>query len=70
MSYRSGLTDFCGMEVKTRFDIDQPDGKICFMNFENGIYSKEDVFNGIITCHPNILKGVIIGKKRMGFMEK
>ena len=66
MSYRSGLLDFCGTEVKIRFDIDEPDGKVCFMNFENGMYSKEEVFNGIITCHPNVFKGVIIGKKSWG----
>jgi hypothetical protein len=66
MSYRSGLLDFCGIEVKTRFDIDETDGKMCFMNFENGKYSKEEVFEGIKTCHPNILKGVIIGKKSWG----
>jgi hypothetical protein len=66
MSYRSGLLNFCGSEVITRFDIDEPDGKMCFFNFENGIYSKEEVLKGIKTSHPNILKGVIIGKKSWG----
>ena len=69
MSYRSGILDFCGSEVLTRFDIDEPDGKMCFMNFENGSYSKEEVFEGIKTIHPNILKGVIIGKKSWGLWK-
>lgn len=69
MSYRSGLLNFCGTEIITRFDIDESDGKMCFMNFENGIYSKEDIFKGIITCHPNILKGVIVGKKGWGLWK-
>ena len=39
------------------------------MNFENGSYSKEEVFKGIITSHPNILKGVIVGKKSWGLWK-
>jgi hypothetical protein len=66
MSYRSGLLNFCGTEIKTHFDIEEPDGKTCFKNFENGIYTKDEFFEGIKTCHPNVLKGVIVGKKSWG----
>jgi hypothetical protein len=65
-SYRSGILDFCGSEVSTQYDKNGQEGKLCFMNFENGVYSKNILFDGIKTKHPNILKGVIIGKKSWG----
>jgi len=57
-SYRSGILDFCGSEISTQYDENGQDGKKCFMDFENGIHT--------ITRHPNILKGVIVGKKSWG----
>ena len=68
-SYRVGILDFCGTEVKTNFDIDSKDSKFCFKSFENGVYSKEEILQGIKTKHPNILKGVIIGKKSWGLWK-
>lgn len=68
-SYRSGILDFCGTEVITRFDIKEYDGKFCFKSFDNGIYTKEEISEGIKTKHPNILKAVIIGKKGWGLWK-
>jgi hypothetical protein len=65
-SYRTGILDFCGVEVKTKLEVEEQEGKFCFRKFENGEYSKEDLFEGIPTRHPNILKGVIVGKKAWG----
>ena len=65
-SYRHGILDFCGVEVRTKLEINEQEGKFCFRKFENGEYSKEDLFEGIPTRHPNILKGVIVGKKGWG----
>lgn len=61
--------DFCGSEVKTRFDRNSQEGKFCFKSFENGVYSKQEIFDGIKTKHPNILKGVIMGKKSWGLWK-
>lgn len=68
-SYRSGILDFCGVEVKTKFDIKSQEGKFCFKSFENGIYTKDEISDGIKTKHPNILQGVIIGKKSWGLWK-
>ena len=65
-SYRCKILDFCGSEVITRYDKNKQDGKFCFRSFDNGVYSKDEIFEGIKTKHPNILKGVIIGKKSWG----
>lgn len=43
------------------------DSRICYIKFNNGEYSKDEILNtGINTKHPNILKGVIVGKKSWG----
>ncbi len=68
-SYRHKILDFCGSEVITIFDKNKGDGKFCFKSFDNGIYSKEEISKGIKTKHPNILKGVIIGKKSWGLWK-
>ena len=68
-SYRCGILDFCGVEVKTRYDENGKDGKFCFKSFENGVYTKTQIFEGIKTKHPNVLKGVIIGKKGWGLWK-
>ena len=39
------------------------------MNYENGMYNKTELFYGIKTSQPNILKGVIIGKKSWGLWK-
>jgi len=62
MSYRSGILTFCGSEVKVEFDINSDDGKFGFRKFENG----EIKMHFLKSCHPNILRGVIIGKKSWG----
>jgi hypothetical protein len=61
-SYRSGLLTFCGVSVDVEFDINEVEGKHCFRNFDNGQYKTKP----IISRHPNIVKGVIIGKKSWG----
>ena len=43
------------------------DSKYCFRKFENG----QVKIHNLESCHPNILKGVIIGKKSWGlFVEQ
>lgn len=62
MSYRSGILTFCGSDVKVEFDINSDDSRFCFRRFENG----EIKTHNLKSCHPNILKGIIIGKKSWG----
>ena len=61
-SYRSGVLQFCGSNVNVEFDINSEDGKFGFRKFENG----EMKIHNLKSCHPNILKGVIVGKKSWG----
>ncbi len=68
-SYRCGILDFCGVEVITRYDGNGKDSKFCFKSFENGVYTRVQVSEGIKTKHPNVLKGVIIGKKGWGLWK-
>jgi hypothetical protein len=71
LSYRYGILDFCGSDVKTSGNLICQDGKFCFRKFDNGEYSKEELCNtGIPTRHPNVLKGIIIGKKSWGLHVK
>lgn len=66
-SYRHKILDFSGVEVKTRMNINEDDGKVCFKKFDNGEYKG---IESISTRHPNILKGVIVGKKSWGLHVK
>lgn len=61
--YRKEMFNFCGSIVETEFDIDGDEGKFCFRRVENGDYKPGEI---PITRHPNILKGVITGKKGWG----
>jgi len=65
-SYRCGILTFCGSEINVDFDINGEEGKYCFRSFENGEYKY------VIpkTRHPNILRGVIVGKKSWGLFVK
>jgi hypothetical protein len=60
--YRKQVLDFCGSEVKVNFDQDGSDGKVSFKEFENGVIK----IHNLSSKHPNILKGVITGKKSWG----
>jgi len=62
-SYRSGLLEFSGSIVETEFDPEGEEGKFCFRQVENGDIKRN---NSIKTRHPNILKGVIVGKRSWG----
>lgn len=62
-SYRSGILTFCGSSVDVDFDINGIEGKMTFRKYDNGQYQQG---KQIITRHPNIVKGVIIGKKSWG----
>ena len=66
MSYRTGLLTFCGSDVKIEFNLNSDDGKFGFRRFENG----EVKIHDLKSCHPNILKAVIIGKKSWGLFLK
>lgn len=61
--YRSGLITFCGSEIKIEYDPYSSDAKVAFKEYENGIFKKTGVPK---TCHPNILYGVMMGKKGWG----
>lgn len=61
-SYRSGLLDFCGSTVEVHSDPNGQDSKISFKLFENGLMKLDK----LSSCHPNTLKGVIVGKKSWG----
>jgi len=61
-SYRVGLLDFCGSSVYVKFDPNGKDSKVSFKEFDNGLMKIGD----LSSCHPNILKGVIVGKKSWG----
>lgn len=60
--YRSGLITFCGVEVNVDFDVNGSDGKFGFREYDNGRFK----FKTPVSRHPNILRGVIIGKKGWG----
>jgi len=64
-SYRSRILTFCGYDVKVEFDINSDNGKFGFRRFENG----EIKIHNLKSCHPNILKGVIVGKKSWGLHQ-
>ena len=60
--YRTGLITFGGVGVDVGFDVDGYDCKFGFKGYENGRFKYENP----VTRHPNILKGVITGKKGWG----
>lgn len=60
--YRSGIITFCGIGVEVDFDPDGSDGKFGFREYDNGRFKHKTP----VSRHPNILKGVITGKKGWG----
>jgi len=62
MSYRCEILTFCGSNVNVEFDINSDDSRFCFRRFENG----EIKIHSLKSCHPNILRAIIIGKKSWG----
>lgn len=65
-SYRSGILTFCGVDVSVDYDPDGFDGKYTFRQFDNGFFNN----NKLVSQHPNITKGVIVGKKSWGLHVK
>lgn len=65
-SYRKGILDFCGSDVKVKFDRNSPDLRTCFFKYNDGEYTKDELYDGIPTKHPNLLRMYIIGKKSWG----
>lgn len=65
-SYKCNLLTFGGEGVDIDFDINGPNGKEVFKQYENGRYKNKTIF----TKHPNIVRGVIIGKKSWGLHVK
>ena len=66
-SYRNKILDFSGVEVRTTMNINCDDGKVCFKKFDNGEYKGMESMS---SRHPNILMGVIVGKKSWGLHVK
>ena len=66
-SYRHKILDFSGVNINTKMDITEEDSKFCFKCYENGEYKN---IENIPTKHPNILKGIIVGKKSWGLHVK
>ena len=64
-SYRRGILDFCGSDVKVKHSYDGEDGKFAFRMFDNGQFKNKE----LTSIHPNILRGVIIGKKGWGLWK-
>ncbi len=62
ISYRRGILNFCGSNVEVEFNVNEIEGKNVFRKFDNGHYKDKP----IISRHPNIVKGIIIGKKSWG----
>lgn len=62
-SYRSGILEFSGSIVETEFDPDGNEAKFCFRQIENGDIKRNTI---VKTIHPNLLRGVIIGKRSWG----
>ena len=60
--YRKGVINFCGSIVDVEYDVDSSDGKFAFREYDNGRFK----FKTPKSKHPNILQGVIIGKKGWG----
>lgn len=65
-SYRTDLLSFCGSEIKVKHNINGFDGKECFRRFEDGFFKNKSY---IETRHPNIVLGVITGKKGWGLWK-
>ncbi len=63
--YRSGLLSFCGSGVDVKYNSESEDGKFSFRMFDNGQFKNKE----LTSIHPNILKGVIIGKKSWGLWK-
>lgn len=57
------MLNFCGSIVKVEYDNEGSDCLFGFRQYDNGVFSKVDIIPSI---HPNILKGVITGKKSWG----
>lgn len=61
--YRSGLIDFCGSATPITYDPEASDAKVAFKEYENGVFKKTGI---PITSQPNVLYGVLVGKKGWG----
>ena len=61
--YRKGILTFCGVQVNVEFDLNGNEGKLVFRQYDNGQYQQGKT---ISSRHPNIVKGVITGKKSWG----
>tara|TARA_R110000772_G_scaffold43995_5_gene101259 strand:- start:1751 stop:2131 length:381 start_codon:yes stop_codon:yes gene_type:complete len=60
--YRKDILTFSGTQVRVDHDPNGEDGKMTFRKFDNGDYKLKQ----ITTRHPNVVFGVIKGKKSWG----
>lgn len=63
---RKGLITFCGQQIYVYHDVNGPDAKLVFRNFEDGHYNKGQK---IVTRHPNVVFNVLTGKKGWGLWK-
>ena len=71
-SYRHGILTFSGgQDFEVIYDPNGLDGKECFKHFEDGSFKSPDPSKlpVIRTKHPNIVYGVIKGKKSWGLWK-
>lgn len=64
--YRTGLITFCGDKFQVDFDINSGDGRFSFREYDNGRFKHRNP----VSRHPNILYGIIVGKKGWGLWVK
>jgi hypothetical protein len=67
--YRKGLLTFCGSDLSNitiGFHPEADDARLNFRKFDNGQYAVNDICHELYSRHPNIIRGVIIGKKSWG----
>lgn len=63
-SYRAGILQFCGEDVRVSFSHEGLCAKEGFKQFENGYYSRGK--NEAVSYQPRVMEAVIRGKKAWG----
>ena len=59
---RNDFLSFCGSDTKIIYDPNGDNAMFVFRKYDNGFYKNKE----ITTCHPNLLRYAICGKKAWG----